>query len=329
MLVADLEQKLATKREITHELSVADLEIADNASSLTFQGGEYPLDEIAEKTLAKYFEVPHTYLKNCPATFKAATLQFWRDEYSDLDVRIETIGNNVVSIHSPDVLNIPLYDLGKVITRTFSPLDSVDLYRYPDTTQFDAVSLDHVVEVPNPEGVIFRPEVGDITHGGIRLLTHPHANKQPSLVPYLRRYVCTNGMQTDEKVGRITIKGNTVEEIIDEIEEAAKRAMRGLDGMLERYASSATMPVPGTLAAFAHQLGKEAGIPKAVMDEVMIIINQLPEDATIYDVNQAFTYVANQDIPHNSRVKLQTLGGSLAFDPAEMVRRCHTCERLI
>jgi hypothetical protein len=329
VLVRELESRLANRREVSVEVSVADLEIDDSAATVTIGDKAYPLDEIAEKALTKYLDIPYTYVKSCPTVFRAHTLQFWRDEYADHDVIVETIGDNIVDVHSPEVLNIPAYDLGKVIERVFDPEDKVSVYRPLGQLQFDVVSERHQVEVLNPDGIKFRPEVGDITHGGIRLLTHPHADKQPSVVPYLERLVCTNGMCTEEKMGRINIKGNTVDEILAEVESAANRAMRGLDSALERYASTARQPVPGTLQGFAYQLGKEMKLPVGVMDEVMILINQLPDNATVYDVNQAFTAVANLDVTHNARMKLQTLGGHLAFEPDKMIRRCTSCERLI
>lgn len=329
MLVSQLESRLANRREVSTAVSVADIEIDDSAATVTIGGNAYPLDEIAEKALTKYLDIPYTYVKSCPTTFRARTLQFWRDEYADHDVVVETIENNIVNMHSPDVLNVPAFELGQVITRVFDPEDLVNVYRPQGQLQFDVISQRHGIEVLNPDGIKFRPQVGDITHGGIRLLTHPHADKAPSVVPYLERLVCTNGMCTEEKMGRINIKGNTVEEILAEVEAAANRAMRGIDAALERYAATARQPVPGTLAAFAYQLGKEMGLPAGVMDEVMVLINQLPDNATVYDVNQAFTAVANQDVTHSARVKLQTLGGHLAFEPDKMIRRCTSCERLI
>jgi hypothetical protein len=327
MLVSELEGVLSRRREVSVEVSVADIEIDSGADHVTVKDVAYPLDEIAEKTLAKYFDIPLTYLKGCPTTFKAHTLQFWRDEYADHDVVVQTIGNNIVNVHSPEVLNLPAHELGKLIARVFEPEDRVRIYRPLGQLQFDVVSQRHQVEVPNPERVKFRPEVGDVTHGGVRLLTHVHSDKQPSLVPYIERYVCTNGMCVAEKMGRIAIKGNTVEEILAEIEAAANRAMMGIDDALGRYAGTARQEVPGTRQAFAHQLGMEMSLPQGVMDEVMILVNQLPDNATVYDVNQAFTSVANLDVTHAAKVKLQTLGGHLAFEPDKMIARCRTCEQ--
>jgi hypothetical protein len=196
--------------------------------------------------------------------------------------------------------------------------------------QFDVISQAHQVEVPNPLKLPFRPEVGDITHGGVRFYTYPYALKSPVAIPYFERLVCTNGMCTEEKLGRISIKGNTVPEIIDELEAKARYLMGVVDAGLGAYAETAAKRVPGSIQAFAYQLGKEYGLSKSVMDEVMSLINQLPEDqVSVYDVNQAFTAVANRDVTGPTRAKLQTLGGALALQADKMIQRCGTCERLL
>ena len=57
--------------------------------------------------------------------------------------------------------------------------------------------------------------------------------------------------------------------------------------------------------------------------------NQLPEPVSVWDVNQAFTNVANIVERYQTMMRLQTLGGSLSFDAERMIERCGTCERLL
>jgi hypothetical protein len=329
VLVSELDGWLANRQESIIATSVSEFEINDNATSVELGGRQYTLDEIAMKAMAKFLDIPYTYLKGCPATFKAETLKFWRDEYAEVDALVEVVSGDIVSIHSPEVLNVPLSQIATVIERVFEGDDTIKIFRPGEQLQFDVISRRHQIEVPNPDNVRFRPEVGDITHGGVRMLFHPHANKQPSAVPYLERYVCTNGMCSDEKLGRIAIKGNTLPEILNELEAAARVAMAGIDDRLDTYASTARIPAPGSPLAFALQLARELKLPASVMDEVTVLINQLPNPASVYDVNQVFTAVANLDVPQSARVKLQTLGGSLAFEPRRMIARCNTCEQLL
>jgi hypothetical protein len=195
--------------------------------------------------------------------------------------------------------------------------------------QFDVVTKDHTVEVPNPDGVAFRPQVGDITHGGVRVLHYPHQVKAPSESAYFERLVCTNGMCTDQSLGKINIKGSTVPEIIEEMERKARYLLGALDDGLAAYAATARKRVPGNISSFVHQLAKEYGFTRAVLDEVMGIINQLGEHATVYDVNQAFTAVANRVESTPVKHKLQALGGALALEADKMIQRCTSCERLL
>jgi hypothetical protein len=82
--------------------------------------------------------------------------------------------------------------------------------------------------------------------------------------------------------------------------------------------------------SFAEQLGHEFDIPQRQLHLVLDRVRQLPvEGSTVYDVNQAFTSVANEVRNYNDRTRLQTLGGSLAIDAARMIERCTQCERLL
>ena len=55
----------------------------------------------------------------------------------------------------------------------------------------------------------------------------------------------------------------------------------------------------------------------------------LPEDATLYDIQQVFTQLANGNVNYQTMVALQHLGGDMAFDTDHVVHRCETCERLL
>ena len=134
---------------------------------------------------------------------------------------------------------------------------------------------------------------------------------------------------TLRKLDEINIKGTNVDEVIEEMELAARRILAGLDSALERYASTAKVPVPGSPQAFAHQLAREYNLKREVLDAILAIINQIPEDLiTVYDVIQAFTQVTH-DLPYADRAKLQTLGGTLALDTERMIARCTSCEQLL
>jgi hypothetical protein len=161
----------------------------------------------------------------------------------------------------------------------------------------------------------------------VRLLAHPFSNVPPSVNLYAERLICTNGMTTDERLGRIALKGNTVDEVINEMELAAHQILGQLDHYLDRLSETRRIEAPGTPQAFAAQLAKESNVSRKILDRVLETINQLPAPVTVWDVNQAFTAVANEVEQYKTMARLQTLGGELAFDAHRVVQRCHTCEQ--
>jgi hypothetical protein len=281
------------------------------------------MDDAVERNLASYLKIPSSYLAACPPEFKATTLQFWQRQHSDAETVMELTDGHIVAIHSPENLMIPMREVVRVAERVFDPEAEIR-YHYMDENRLhlDVTTPQHAVDVQSP---VYR-QVGDITQAGLRFLAYPNQTKAPSVGAYLERLVCTNGMTTTERAGAISLQGRTVEEVIDEMEAAARRMMGSLDDRLARYAATAQQPIPGNRQAFAHQLAREANLNRGVLDMVMELVNQLPEDATLYDMNQAFTSVANADVNYATRTRLQTLGGYMAFEPERIVARCTTCQ---
>jgi len=330
VLVSELESVLSGSGEHTICVDLGDIEINDDATSLKIGPDFYALDEVAEKALCTYLKVPYKYIKDAPTEVKSFNLKYWKDAFADITTEFDVYDGDIVSIHSPDQVTLPKQQVAEMISSVFEPDNEVRLYQDNDQLHIDVLTAAKV-EVLNPDGIPFRPAVGDITRGGVRLLAYPHmAKKQPSVGAYLERLVCTNGMCSSEKLGMISITGRTVPEVIEQMELAARKVLGGLDEALDKYLHTASVPVTGTLQAFAHQLAKEHNFTRAVLDEVMNIINQLPQGtATVYDVIQAFTSVANQDLSYSTRMKLQTLGGELALDTERACNRCGSCERLL
>lgn len=331
MLVSELKDALAPKRD--DAVVVVDLgrvQVDDEVSALEIGPDHYAVDEVVEKALATYLKIPHNYLfKKCTPELRAHQLRYWFERYAEVEAQFNVERGHIISIHSPELNAIPNSAVADVVTQLFKPDDKATLLLDYGQLHLDVVSGAHQVEVPNPHGVPFRPVVSDVTGGGVRILTYPHQAKDPAVCAYFHRYVCTNGMTTEQKVGAISIKGSSVDEVVEEMKAAARKLMAGLDNALERYAATARVPVPGNLQSFAVQLAAEYNIKREVLDAVMALINQLGESATIYDVAQAFTNVAHNELPWPTRMKLQALGGTLVLDTERMIARCATCERLL
>ena len=87
-------------------------------------------------------------------------------------------------------------------------------------------------------------------------------------------------------MGRISLKGHTVDEVINEMEQAAQTILSQLDSYLERLAATRKMVVPGSPQAFVAQLAKEANVSRKVLDRVLEMVNQLPQPVSVWDVTR-------------------------------------------
>lgn len=329
--VGQLEEYLAKRDEGTVSAKLSEFSVDNEATELRVKTGfessvAYQLDETAQAALASYLKVPPNYFKKITPDFRATLLEYEFDRNSEAQTVVESLGGNLVALHQPDQKMLPLHRVGGVITKTMDAEDTIRRLIINDKR----FHLDVTTNKSRYQFLDEKAQVDDITEAGMRLLSYPYqTKKKPSLGAYFERLVCTNGMCTEERLGTISLQGSTVDELLISMEEAANELLSSLDDHLESYAATREMPVPGTPQAFAAQLAKEAKVGRKVLDKVLAIINQLPAPVTVWDVNQAFTTVANQVETYNTMVSLQTLGGHLAMNPEEMVKRCKTCEQRV
>ena len=335
MLVGDLKAHLSSVEERSTELLLGDIEVdADARSIRVLNHGEFALDEQAERSLAAYLGVNKAYLAKCPPDLKAHNLNFWLRRRENAAAVIESTGDHWVTIHKPGLLILPLSQVADVITATMDPdYEIVQLIRNDTRFHVDIITPHSYVEVAPDERIEDRRpgahSVGDITHGGVRILATPTEVEAPQVLTYLHRLWCTNGSTSPEAEGTIRLKGNTIDDIITEMEAACRTVMSDLDTKLANYAALAHTFPPGSPVRFAYQLGREYGLPQKLMDRIIERVNVLPDDATLYDIQQIFTELANGSVNYKTMMKLQHLSGDLAFRTDEVTHRCNTCERLL
>jgi hypothetical protein len=325
--VLELAARLAERDEQQIVVKLGDIQIADDASSLSIgtetEKQQFFLDDQATALLAKYLKIPGNYLKNCSPEFRATTLQHWRDKHSEADTMLEVLGDNLISIHAPHLLMLPLQGVAEMIGRVFSPEAEVRTF-LRDARHFhvDVTDDRYAVQVPIGLGEY------ETTVGGVRVLAYPNEVKPPVVATYLFRPERSNGMVSNLKEGQIKLKGRTVSDVLDEMECASERVLATMDDHMQAYLRTADMEVPGTTLGFATQLLREFGLPVKVRDAVADLVNQLPANASVYDISQAITSVANR-VNYTTQLKLQQLGGLLAFDAEQTLKRCGSCEQLL
>lgn len=328
LMVSELSDHLARRQEGTVAAKLSEFIVNDDATLLTVTNGSerhFTLDQAANKALTKYLKIPTGFYEDLTPDFRADLLRYSFNRYRDADTVVESLNEDIVAVHQPSQTMLPLDRVAEVITKVMSPQDTIRrLIADEERFHVDVTTDEHRITYANPND----PTVGDITEAGFRVLSYPFQSRPPSVGVYAERLICTNGQTTEEKLGRINLKGRTVDEVIAGMEEAAGLVLSQLDDYLARLAATRDMSVPGSPQAFAARLAQESNLSRRILDRVLEIINQLPAPVTVWDINQAFTRVAN-DAQYATMVRMQNLGGHLAFNAQEMVHRCVTCERLL
>lgn len=338
--VGQLEEQMAKREESSFTATLGEFSVSDDATELRVStgltGANYLLDDSATAHLAKYLNIPGRYLKILDPDFRATLLRYEFEKNKNSPTTVESVNGGIVALHQPTQTMLPMNKVVGVVTKVFDENDTIRRVITSESLLHIDITTDrHKVEFPAVEAWSgsgehqIQPQVGDITEAGARFLAHPFTAIAPSVNLYAERLWCSNGQTTDERLGRITLKGNTVDDVINEMELAAQTILSQLDGYLEKLSATRQMTVPGSPQAFVAQLAKEANVSRKILDKVLGIINQLPQPVTVWDCNQAFTTVANEVDQYKTMARLQTLGGDLAFDAERTVHRCTACERLL
>lgn len=338
MQISDLKTRLDAITERSIETHLGDLKVDDDARRVTVldSGGEsFALDAKVERSFGEYLGIPKAYLEKCPADLKATNLNYWFQKRANASAIIEVRNEQFVSVHREGLVIIPLRRVIETVSSVLDPSYEVTGLTHEDSRfQMDIITP-HSVEVQpwnliedrNPE---HHATVGDVTHGGIRLRLNPIKSEEPVVSTYLRRLWCSNGATSPAAEDKIKLVGNTVDEVIMEMEAAMRRVVGDLDDKLASYAATATKYPPGSKENFARQLGVEYKLKPGVLNKILDRVQVLPDGASIYDVIQVFTAMANEEgVSYQTILKLQEIGGTLAFQTEEITHRCGQCERLL
>jgi hypothetical protein len=329
MLVSEFVKAVDQGRESIAVKSLSDVKLTDEGIVFTDSSIQEPIvfDEVAEKRLSSYLGINSAYLKKCPAELKQQNVNYWLQRFSTSEALFHSIDGHLQNIHRPDKVILPAKKFAESISTTFQPSDTIRNLKFDgESLHVDITSDRFSVEVLGT-GTEERPRVGDITHGGLRAFAYPTRERAPRIETYLHRLVCSNGLSVAEPDLTIRLKGNTVTEVLGEIEQHAQELMRNLPTRLQAYHDSASIPLEGDIGKLIFELARERGISGKVLDRIMVRSAELPDNPTAYDLTQLFTSIANEGVSYRSQMRLQRLGGLIGLQTEETLHRCTNCER--
>jgi hypothetical protein len=175
--------------------------------------------------------------------------------------------------------------------------------------------------------------VNDVTAGGLRLSLDLKRGLAPSVTEYMHRLVCTNGMTTIDEGLKIDARGQTVDEVIADLERAAQIAFSRVEASAAAFYDLREQRVSNVEQAI-RQIARERGVPDrstlALID--LAATTDMPDEPTMFDVVNLFTNLANRPgLRDGGRLILEAAGGAVIAENAarQHAARCGHCEQKV
>lgn len=317
-------------REIEFHLSSTDptIKIGDRETHAT---------ETSIAAFADLLQIPTAFMKRAQQKVQGEHLDpFLNDLLANTllkDARVQISGNHVHSIGEWGKEGINPAHLTRAALNALPA--GCEVTRLVDETNF--FGFDVRVPEDHDRGVVESgttvdgagTAVGDITAGGVRFGVNLKQGLAPTVEEYLFRLVCTNGMTVQDSGLKVDARGQTIDEVMAEIEQMAQVAFGRVEGSINAFYDLREQRVNNVERAI-RQIARERGIPTrstmALMD--LAVGADMPDDPTMFDVVNLVTNFANSPAVNRDggRLILEGAGGAVISDHAA---RCNHCQQKV
>ena len=301
--------------------------IYTNLSNIEFSPGniklqgadlDLALDTASLKKLSTYLGIPKAFLPKLNDGLQTEIVNYFLNKDADNDVLLRYgNGNNFVNAYDGNAPIIPSEHIASAVEHVFNSEDRV---RGLDLTNGIKVSV--VTDQLTTE-----PRVGDVTEGGLRITAN--IGEVPVISTYLERLVCSNGMVVPSVTNQISLRGRTLEEIVDEMEFFAQKFL-GENGEVEQalnnWSEMATIDVHDPIQII-RRFCREHNLGSRMERRLIERIDEL-EGNTYYDIINLITSMQHElNVSAAMRDALQLTGGLILS--SEDVRHCNVCNHTL
>lgn len=329
--LTDLKDKLDT-RSLQTAINATDINIDHVGREIRLgQVASVPMTNESLSYVGEFLGVPAPWIKKEDNDIVATVLNM-KAQRSHHPIVVRYLADEaIMSIREPGAKVIEPRQLIDVAAHVLTP-DAQVIDFINSTRQF---GLDVVVHDGSDRGIggdiagggPQNRKVGDLTKGGLRFGQDVHQNLAPWVQPYTYRLACTNGMEIPDNGLKIDARGNTVEEVLLELEAAAERAMSRVERDIEHFYAMREEKVANperALARMAAEHGLSDRLRVSLIDGLPGIIEEGAGDLSMFDLVNLTTNLANDPSISNwgTRRNLQRFGGQTVTTHVE---RCNTC----
>lgn len=334
--LGDLQTMLRERGEDTDAVRVESdkiefhLDAAD--PSISLGDTEVPATEHALATFGDLLQIPSAFLKRASGKVQTETMN---SLFNDMtrntllkDARVIMRGNFLDSIEEwgkEKIQPVRLVDAAINVVGSDAPL-----HRIVDTPQFFGFDV-HVHEDAERgvygEGTVKGEddiEVNDLAAGGLRMGLDIKHGLAPTVEEILYRYWCTNGMVAPSSALKLDARGQTIDEVVAELESLAQIAFSRAESDLHAFYDLKQQRIDNPERAL-RQMARERGIPDRSLSAMMdLAVTDLPDEVSMFDLVNLVTNFANSPSisRDGGRTILEAAGGAAIADHAS---RCSHC----
>lgn len=317
-----LEREAPTTRDFTvgtDQISVAVNNQSDDAIRIGDE--EIPATGEGLVALGSWTGVPAKLVGNLDADLLTHLLNGLLSRKTD-DVQVSISDSGLQDLYSPGAKRIDPAEVLGIASRVVGADAQVVEWRQNNKGYgFEVVTRPTVVE----EAELV---VNDISHGGLRFGHDWKAGYLPWVQPFIYRLVCTNGMEIPDATLAVSTEGNTLEEVIADLELKAQAAFGRVESDIEAFYALRGHPVSDPERLLVR-MGAEQGIGDRRLRTILEVLPEYMDEAgnvSQFDIVNILTNEANRetlDQRFTARRQLQRAGGNIAF---EHRTRCGVCQ---
>lgn len=280
-----------------------------------------PISADSVEAFANHLQVPKAFHKRLPGDLRDHLLnELFVREHNQAHVRLTD--TEILYVREPSSKVIEPRRFVDVAASVISP----DAQVIDFTNSVDFFGFDVVAPEGFGRGIGGDRKVGDITRGGVRFGQDVKQGLAPYAQRYMYRLVCTNGMEIPDQTLKLDARGNSVDEVIAELERIAKIAFEKVEEDMAHFYALRDQIVDQP-ERMMNRLARERNLSDRMRLQLVDAVPQIVQPntpVTMFDLVNLATNQANNPEHRQAGIRrqLERFGGDVT---AHLSQRCTVC----
>lgn len=319
---------------ISAEHPSVEVHFTDQESQIKIKGEkktrEVPLSPSGFLELSRWLDVPTKFADRIDPELRTTVFNRLLSYPGAFDAVIAK-DHGLIEVRDPKVRYYDPRAIVDIAARVVAPnAPAVDWWRESGEFRLDVIVPDGHAKIVGDKPT--KRTVGDLSKPGLRFGHEvKHQGHAPFVQKFAYRLLCTNGMEVPDYGLKVDARGQSIDEVMAELELAAQRAFVSVEEDMAHFYAMREEKVTDPAKALSR-IARENELPDRTRLDLIDLFHadqaegHIPEtDVTMFHVLAVVTNLANEE-GYRSRAnlarRLEVVGGRTL---SEHVTRCRTC----